>query len=187
MQGNSKPFRIEDIQESRKLISLYTGLQNYSVFCWIFDNVTERAKHMHYYQGNTSLRRSIATSGQKRGRKRKLSQANELFLTLVKLRLNLNEDDLVHRFCIAQSGVSTILSTWIPFLSRELAPLLHWPTQEENKNCYPKCFTKYPNVIGIVDCTEGGIEKPSLAKAQSQTYSSYKSKKYMEKADCDYP
>ena len=32
-------------------------------------------------------------------------------------------------------------------------------------------FQKFPNTIGITDCTESAIEKPSLAKAQAQTYS----------------
>ena len=51
----------------------------------------------------------------------------------------------------------------------------------------PKCFAKYPNTIGIIDCTEGGIEKPSLAKAQAQTYSSYKSKNTWKKLLCIVP
>ena len=68
--------------------------------------------------------------------------------------------------------VSQILSTWIPFLSIELRFLIYWPSREENNNCYPACFKKFPNTISIIDCTEGGLEKPSLAKAQAQTYSS---------------
>ena len=39
-----------------------------------------------------------------------------------------------------------------------------------------KCFKGYKNVIGIIDSTEGILEKPSIAKAQSQTYSAYKSR-----------
>ena len=72
--------------------------------------------------------------------------------------------------------MSTILSTWIPFLAREFEQFIYWPTQDEVKGCYPKCFKNHCGVIGIIDCTEGAIEKPSLAKSQAQTYSSYKSK-----------
>ena len=93
----------------------------------------------------------------------------------------LAEQDISYRFNVCQSTVSQILSTWIPFLSIELQFLIYWPSREENNNCYPACFKKFPNIISIIDCTEGGLEKPSLAKAQSQTYSSYKSKNTRKK------
>ena len=51
-----------------------------------------------------------------------------------------------------------------------------WPLREENKNAFPKCFQNFPNTIEIIDCAEGAIEKTSLAKAQTQIYSNYKSK-----------
>ena len=63
-------------------------------------------------------------------------------------------------------------------------PFIHWPTQEQNQKCYPKCFAKYPNTIGIIDCTEGAIEKPSISKTQAQTYSTYKSKNTWKKLIC---
>ena len=43
---------------------------------------------------------------------------------------------------------------------------------------------KYKNVIGTIDCTEGILEKPSVAKAQSQTYSTYKSRNTWKKLIC---
>ena len=52
----------------------------------------------------------------------------------------------------------------------------HWPRKEDVLRYHPKCFKRYKNVIGINDCTEGILEKPSIAKAQSQTYSAYKSR-----------
>ena len=58
---------------------------------------------------------------------------------------------------------------------------IHWPFRDKSNKVYPKFFRKFPNVIGIIDCTEGGIEKPSLAKAQAQTYSTYKSKNTWKK------
>lgn len=99
----------------------------------------------------------------------------------------MTEWDLAFRFKVSQSTISSTLSTWIPFLARELEPFIAWPTQEQNKQCYPKCFSKYPNTIGIIDCTEGALEKPSLAKAQAQTYSSYKSKNTWKKLICITP
>jgi len=121
------------------------------------------------------------SSGKKRGPKRVLSGREEMFLTLVRIRLGLVEEDLAFRFKVSQSTVSSITTTWYPFLAREWNIFIYWPTQEENQRYFPKCFSKWPKTIGILDCTEGGMEKPSLAKAQAQTYSSYKSKNTWKK------
>ena len=37
-------------------------------------------------------------------------------------------------------------------------------------------LSEVKNVIRITDCTELILEKPSMAKAQGQTYSTYKSR-----------
>lgn len=89
-----------------------------------------------------------------------LSPQNELFLTLMKLRLNLNSQFLGHLFGISQSLVTAILSTWIPLLALELKPLIHWPTREEAQHYYPDCFQKYKNVIAIIDCTKCQFRGP---------------------------
>ena len=171
---NQKNLTIDDLKNS-KLILVYTGLQSIEVFEWLYNRIKAKAGRLMY-------RKTAKSKLQKRnGKKRKLSTRDEFFLTLVRLRLGLTEWDLAYRFKVSQSTISSTLSTWIPFLARELAPFIAWPTQEQNKQCYPKCFSKYPNTIGIIDCTEGALEKPSLAKAQAQTYSSYESKNTWKK------
>ena len=47
-----------------------------------------------------------------------------LLLALVRLRIDTSELDFSFRFKISQSLVSRILSTWIPFLARELDSLI---------------------------------------------------------------
>ena len=42
-------------------------------------------------------------------------------------------------------------------------------------------------LVYIIDCTEGILEKPSCAKAQSQTYSAYKSRNTWSKLLCITP
>ena len=82
-----------------------------------------------------------------------------LLLTLMRLRVGTPEFDLAFRFQVSQSLISRILATWIPFLAKELESLIYWPSREDIKRYYPKCFKKYDNVVGIIDCTEGVIEK----------------------------
>ena len=49
--------------------------------------------------------------------------------------------------------------------------------QQGVQRYYPKCFKRYENILGIIDYTEGLLQKPSIAKAQYQTYASNKSRK----------
>ena len=107
-----------------------------------------------------------------------MSAENCLFLTLLRLRVGLPEQDIAFRFGISQALVSRIFSfnIYISFLARDLSCLIYWPDSEDVQKYYPQCFQNYKNVIGIIDCTEGILEKPSVAKAQSQTYSTYKSR-----------
>ena len=61
-----------------------------------------------------------------------------LLLALVRLRIDTSELDFSFRFKISQSLVSRILSTWIPFLARELDSLIYWPLREDVQRYYPK-------------------------------------------------
>ena len=173
-KDQKRPFSVCDIKDNDKSMNFYTGLQSYGVFKWLYDRLS------HKVSGITYTNSKKESKGKKRGPKRLLSGEEEMFLTLVRIRLGLLEEDLAHRFKISQSSVSTITSTWCAFLAREWSIFIYWPTQEENQNL-PQCFSKWKNTIAILDCTEGGIEKPSLAKAQAQTYLTYKSKNTWKK------
>ena len=107
------------------------------------------------------------------GRKRTLSTKDEMFLTLMKLRLNLLEEDLAFRFKVSPSVVSQKISTWVPFW-RELKHLIYWPTKEQLKKYYPACFKKYGVVRVIIDATEVVLQKSSLAAANTVIFSQYK-------------
>lgn len=174
-RDQKKPFSVYDIKDNDKSMNFYTGLQSYEVFKWLYDRIS------HKVSGITYTNSKKESEGKKRGPKRLLSGEEEMFLTLVRIRLGLLEEDLAHRFKISQTSVSNITSTWCAFLAREWSIFIYWPTQEENRNYLPQCFSKWKNTIAILDCTEGGIEKPSLAKAQAQTYSTYKSKNTWKK------
>jgi hypothetical protein len=67
-------------------------------------------------------------------------------------------------------------------LSRELEPLIYWPTPEETLSfTHPHFIGDFVYVEGIGDCTEQTVQKSANTKAQYQTYSSYKSRNTLKK------
>ncbi|XP_065672157.1 uncharacterized protein LOC124816018 isoform X2 [Hydra vulgaris] len=102
---------------------------------------------------------------------------NEVLLTLMRIQLDSPLQDLAFRFEILVSHASRILTTFITLLARELEPLIYWPTPEETLNFTHLHFIgDFVDVEGIGDCTEQTIQKSADARAQYQTYSSYKSR-----------
>ena len=51
--SKSKHFSIDDIKNKERLMKLYTGLQSYAVFTWVFDHVKSKMGRLHYYRGRT--------------------------------------------------------------------------------------------------------------------------------------
>ena len=171
-----KTFGIHSIKHSDYLIKVHTGLPTYALFSWIFNEVKGVAGNMKYYKGEQSLdTKSYQESNSKKpGPKRKLTMEDELLLTLMKLRLNLNLEFLASMFHVSVSLVSSIISTWTILLSKELAPLIHWPSHEQLMQYYPQCFQKYGTISAIIDCTEVQTERPTLDSANSMLFSNYK-------------
>lgn len=177
-QMKAKRFTIQDIEHSDKLVQMYTGLQNVKVFNLLADKLREKAGRLQYVRGsssNATKHHQLEANRKKPGPERGTTVEEELFITLVRLRQGLSEEDLAFRMKVSQATVSRIVSTWIAFLSKELSSLIYWPTGLENSSYYPECFKNYPNVKAIIDCTEVYIQKPSLSEAQALTYSNYKS------------
>ena len=110
------------------------------------------------------------------GRPASLSQVDELFLMLVRLRLNLKEQDLANRFEISVSSVSRAFTTWINFCYLCLGSLPCRPDLTMIRSTMPATFKDlYPNTTAIIDATEIRVNIPSSLLLQSQTYSNYKS------------
>ena len=174
----SKPFQLEDIEHDDNLVELYTGLPNTSMFHFLLSKLLPKTEKLQYYKGansHTVKDYQAKENLKKPGRKRTTTPAQEMFLTLCRLRQNLSEEDISYRFKMSVGNVSTILSTWITFLARELEGLICWPTREKVLKFYPDCFTSFPDVCSIIDCAEIYLQRPSLAEAQVLTYSNYKS------------
>ena len=160
-------FKIEDICHDDKLVQFYTGLLSYTVFLAFFEFLGPVVEHLNYWGSKEGHRR--------RSRSKKLDPKNQLFLTLVKLKLNLKLRDLALRFGLSTSLTSRYLTTWICFLYQHLKEIDWMPTVEQVLGTLPDSFRKkYPTTFAIIDGSEVFIETPSDLHMQSSTWSQYK-------------
>ena len=142
--------------------------------------ITNDESKIHYYTGlpSCAVLKAIFTITAK-GLSRDDTQACTLFeqflITLIKLRLNLGDQDLAYRFAISQPSVSRYVAKWLDLLSTKLSFLIHWPDRQELMKTMPSDFRKhFKKCIIIIDCFEIFIERPTSLKARAQTYSNYK-------------
>lgn len=144
---------------------------------FFFDEVKSPASNMQYYKGETSMEHKQYQEENKKkpGPKRKLCLEDELLMTLIKLRHNLNMDLIGAMFGVSTSLVSTTITTWLSLLAFELKPLIYWPSCEQLKQYYPECFKRYGNnLCAIIDASEVQTERPSMNSTNSVLYSNYK-------------
>ena len=139
--------------------------------------ITNDESKIHYYTGlpSCTILRAIFTITAK-GLSRDDTQACTLFehflITLIKLRLNLSDQDLAYRFALSQPSVSS--GKWLDLLSTKFLFLIHWPDRQELMKTMPSDFQKhFKKCIIIIDCFEIFIERPTSLKARAQTYSNY--------------
>lgn len=105
----------------------------------------------------------------------KLTQANSLLMTFMRLRLNLTLTDLAYRFHVANTTAGDIFAEWIDKLFSCLKSLIKWPPQDIIRKNLPSIFADlYPRTRCIIDCSEVFIERPNGYVARAQTYSNYK-------------
>ena len=170
-------FRLQKLKSSDCDIEYYTGLNNYEQFKALsdfLDGGVFACSRLNYWGSNNS---SIQTeSFEKKGKKRTLFATDELFMTLARLRVNIPEKVLSDWYKISVSEVSRIFVTWVNFMFTRLTQLPIWASKETVNKTMPDCFKcDYPFTRVILDCTEIFIERPSCFRAQSASYSSYKS------------
>ena len=185
-----RKFGFSNIEASERDVQFYTGLPSAEVFYQLLDYVSPGRKRSNVVYRATAQQWTKDESkdglepGQATWREydtvvglpASLSQVDELFLILVRLRLNLKEQDLANQFEISISSVSRAFTTWINFCYLCLGSLPCWPDRTTIHNTMPVAFKElYPNTTAIVDATEIRVNIPSSLLLQSQTYSNYKS------------
>lgn len=160
-------FRIECLQHDDKLVQFYTGFTSFALFLAFFELVGPAVDNLNYWGSKEGVR--------KRRRLRKIDPKNQLFLVLIKLRLNLRHKDLAFRFGLSVSQVSRYITTWICFLYRELRDIEWIPSIAQVFGTQPADFReKFPTTYAIIDGSEVFIETPSDLHLQSSTWSQYK-------------
>ena len=135
-------------------VHFYTGLPSFSTLMAVFNFVAPFVPH---------TARSV------------LPQFQHLMMTLMKLRLNLLDQDMAYRFGVSQSTVSKTWRKWVDAMFIRLKPLIKWPKREQLKKTMPSDFKRHFNKCAcIIDCFEVFCERPSDLKARALTYSNYK-------------
>ena len=155
-------------------IRFYTGFPSYSIFCSFYSFLGPAVTNLNYWGSDFKADRSTGTD--KCGPSRKVQPIDEFFLVLYRLRCNALEKDIGDRLGLHPSSISQIVATWINFLFFKLKQLPIWASRQMVDDEMPACFkTHYPKTRVIIDCTEIFVQMPSSFRAQSQTYSQYKS------------
>jgi len=168
-------------------VRTFTGLPSTQAFKCLFEYLMPKAQHMQYWRGDKQTTREapndrgvpdlagVKTDKSRPGPGRKLDLAQELLLTLMKLKLALLTDDLAFRFMVCSTTVSSIFITWIKLMSKELSVLIIWPSRQQIKKTLPACFKRlYPKVRCIIDCFECFTETPSGLDLAASLWSEYK-------------
>ncbi|XP_028515656.1 uncharacterized protein LOC114575292 [Exaiptasia diaphana] len=133
----------------------YTGLPNFAILLSVFNLVAPYV---------------ISTS------RNALPKFNEFVLVLMRLRLNLQLQDLAYRFNISPTTAFRICEKWIDAMNEKLSFLIWWPEREQLWKTMPRIFKKNfgSRVAVIIDCFEVFIDRPSSLIARAMTWSNYK-------------
>ena len=84
--------------------------------------------------------------------------------------------DLAYRFGVSKQTSSIIFTYWVNYMFLLFEELSFWPNRDAIAQQMPSKYAEeFPTTFALLDCTEIRTTKPSSLKAQSQTYSDYKS------------
>ena len=123
-ESDRSRFSLESIANDDTKVMFYTGFPSYDHLKICFDFLGPATKQLIYRDSKRVFDQS------NKGRPRSLPPMEEFFLTLVRLRLGLLEQDIAYRFGVSQSTVSRIFTTWINFLYIQFRQIPLWPPKE---------------------------------------------------------
>lgn len=107
--------------------------------------------------------------------KSKLTKFSQIMMFIMKLRLNLFDQDIGYRFGVHQSTVSRNFHRVLNIAAAKTAFLIQWPDRDALRLTMPMSFRQFfKECCVIIDCTEIFIEQPSNLLARAQVWSNYK-------------
>ena len=145
-QLDATTLTFESLQGNDVKILYYTGIPNWEIFLVVFG----------YVRSDLS-------------EKCRLSQFQQLLMTLMRLRHNFPLQDLGYHLSVHMSTISRVVNHVIDVLYVKLKPLILWPECDVLLRTMPMCFCKHcPTCIVIIDCFEIFSERPSNLLAVRQ-------------------
>lgn len=103
----------------------------------------------------------------------RLTLKNQLLMSLIKLRLNVQFKHLGNLFGISSQDTGAIFRQWINYMYFRFGSVSIWPDRERLMPA--KYKEDFPTAMVILDGTELKLEKSSSLRSQSQVYSDCKS------------
>ena len=90
------------------------------------------------------------------GNKMPLTEKDQLFITLLRLRRGFNLYTLAHFYSVSESYIRKMFTTWIMFLYHHFKDLREviFPDRDAFQHLKPKVFKYFKNIRCSVDCTE---------------------------------
>ncbi|XP_041356492.1 uncharacterized protein LOC121373793 [Gigantopelta aegis] len=151
-QNESRLSFEEQMTSSDQRIQFYTGLQSKALFVWLLSFCF------------------LALPACK-----VLSPTCVMMCIIMKLRLNLQHQDLAYRFSVSVTTISNILNQGLPKLAEKLSFLIQWPDKDSLIRNMPNVIKiTCPKCVSIIDCFEVFIQRPGQLTGRAQTWSNYK-------------
>ncbi|XP_034042965.1 uncharacterized protein LOC117525241 [Thalassophryne amazonica] len=141
------------LRNDAEKVKFYTGLPNYYVLetvMWLLAPHMDGIKNM------------------------KLSKFQQLLLTLMRLRLDLRNQDLAYRFGVKVGTVTRTVHRMVNIMSSTLVPTaVFWPSRAElRKNLPAALHSSHPDCVVIVDCFTVPFEEPVFQGSQQHRVAS---------------
>uniref|UniRef100_A0A3Q1EDX7 Uncharacterized LOC110961749 n=1 Tax=Acanthochromis polyacanthus TaxID=80966 RepID=A0A3Q1EDX7_9TELE len=137
------------LRNDAEKVKFYTGLPNYFVLetvMWLLAPHMDAVKNV------------------------KLSKFQQLLLTLMRLRLDLRNQDLAYRFGVKVGTVTRTVHRMVHIMSSTLVPTaVFWPSRAELRKNLPAALrSSHPDCAVIVDCFTVPLEEPVSRGNQQQ-------------------
>jgi len=153
--------------------SQFTGLSCIK-FELLFTYLKEKASTMHYWKGPADARKDTSKP-RCDYKQRALTLEQEFLLCLMKVKMGLFLFDLAFRFAVSESTASSVFTTWVKLMAKELKWMISFPDRSVIVRNLPSMFRRYyPKCRVIIDCTEFFIATPSSLEEAAMCWSNYK-------------